>query len=266
MTTPPDPQSAALDDVWRPEVYARNAAFAPALAAERVEALDPRPGERILDLGCGDGVLTAQIAARGAVVVGVDASPAMVAAARTRGLDARVVAAEALPFDREFDAVFSNAMIHWTSDVGALVGGVARALVPKGRFVGEFGGHGNVATILEAAREALAAIGVSLGTPWYYPDEATFRGALERHGFEVDRMALFPRPTPLPTGVTGWLETFSTPLVRQVPAAQRAAVLAEIARRAEARLRAPDGTIVADYVRLRFSARRTAGLRRRVSR
>jgi trans-aconitate methyltransferase len=246
-------------DTWRPDVYARNAAFVPALAVDLLDVLSPRRGERILDLGCGDGVLTAQIAARGAVVVGVDSSPAMVEAARARGLDARVVAAEALPFAREFDAVFSNAMIHWTSDIEALVGGVARALVAGGRFVGEFGGHGNVAAIVESAREALAAIGIELGSPWYYPDAATFKSTLARHAFEVDRLVLFPRPTPLPTGLLGWLETFSTPLIRRVPAAQRAVVLADIVRRAEPRLRTAEGTIAADYVRLRFAARQIGG-------
>jgi SAM-dependent methyltransferase len=243
-------------DAWCADAYARNAAFVPALAADLLDVLDPRSGECVLDLGCGDGVLTAQIAARGAGVVGVDSSPSMVAAARARGLDARLIAAESLPFEREFEAVFSNAMIHWTSDIDALVGGVARALVPGGRFVGEFGGHGNVAAIVASAREILAARGIALGSPWYYPDEATFKAKLEGHGFEVERLVLFRRPTPLPTGVAGWLETFSMPLVRRVSADQRAEVLADIARRAEPRLRAPNGTIVADYVRLRFKARR----------
>jgi SAM-dependent methyltransferase len=256
--TPTDPPESATNP-WRPEVYARNAAFVPALAADLVDVLDAQTGERVLDLGCGDGVLTAQLAAHGAVVVGVDSSPAMVEAARAKGLDARVVAAEDLPFDREFEAVFSNAMIHWTSDIDALVGGVARALVPGGRFVGEFGGHGNVAAIVESAREALAAIGITLASPWYYPDAATFQATLERHGFRVDRLFLFPRPTPLPTGVLGWLETFSTPLVRSVPPAQRATVLADIVRRAEPRLARIDGLVAADYVRLRFTAWRSEG-------
>jgi SAM-dependent methyltransferase len=262
MTTSLTDPNDDSTDIWRSDVYAKNAAFVPALAADLLDVLDPRSGERVLDLGCGDGVLTAQIASRGAIVVGVDASPSMVAAALSRGLDARVVAAESLPFEREFEAVFSNAMIHWTSDIGALVGGVARALAPGGRFIGEFGGHGNVAAIVESTREALAAIGITLGSPWYYPDEATFRSTLEAHGFEVDRLVLFPRPTPLPTGLAGWLETFSMPLVRQVPVEQRAHVLADIVRRAEPRLRTADGTIAADYVRLRFTARSTGEGRR----
>src|SRR5678815_4450924 len=114
------------------------------------DLLAPRPGERILDLGCGDGALTQQLAAMGVRVVGVDSSPEMIAAACTRGLDARVIDAEQLPFVGSFDAVFSNAALHWMHDPDRVVAGVFRALRPGGRFVGECGAEGNVATLVQA--------------------------------------------------------------------------------------------------------------------
>lgn len=208
---------------------------------------------RVLDLGCGDGVLTAQIAAAGAEVVGVDASPAMVAAARARGLDARVAAAEALSFDAEFDAVFSNAMLHWTRDIGAVLRGVRRALRPGGRFVGEFGGAGNIASVLAAASAELAARGLPpLGEPWYFPSAEAFAGELTEAGFDVEAIELFARPTILPHGIVGWLETFDRPLAAFAPD-----VRADLARAIEARMaptaRAADGTWTLDYVRLRFA-------------
>ena len=125
---------------WSAERYAATAHFVPAFGAPVVELLAPQPGERILDLGCGDGVLTAKIAAAGAQVVAVDAAPDMVAAAKAKGLDAHVVPGQRLAFEREFDAVFSNAALHWMHPTEAVLAGVARALKPGGRFVAEMGG------------------------------------------------------------------------------------------------------------------------------
>jgi len=140
---------------WSPADYAANAAFVPALGAPVLELLDPQPGERILDLGCGDGVLTEKIVAAGAVVIGVDASAAMIEAAQARGLDAHVVDGQALEFDSEFDAVFSNAALHWMLDSVAVANGVYRALRPGGRFVGEMVGEGNIATLRAGIRAEL---------------------------------------------------------------------------------------------------------------
>ena len=142
---------------WEAERYAAAAAFVPALGAPVVELLAPRPGERILDLGCGDGVLSETIAAAGVTVVGVDAGLDMIAAARARGLDARVMDGQNLAFTSEFDAVFSNAAIHWMRDQDAVLAGVRRALKPGGRFVAEMGGQNNTAAIIVAIAAVLAA-------------------------------------------------------------------------------------------------------------
>src|SRR5271170_390366 len=133
---------------WKADRYAQHAHFVPALGAPVLELLKPQTGERILDLGCGDGVLTEKIAASGAAVVGVDAAADMIAAATRRGLDARVMDGGKLEFSSEFDAVFSNAALHWMKrERDAVIAGVYRALKPGGRFVGEMGGHGCVAAI-----------------------------------------------------------------------------------------------------------------------
>src|ERR1700704_1482012 len=136
---------------WKADRYAQHAHFVPALGQPVLDLLKPMPGERILDLGCGDGVLTEKIAAAGASVVGIDASADMVVAAQKRGLDARVADGTRLTFANEFDAVFSNAALHWMKDVpDAVIAGVALALKPGGRFAGEMGGHGCVAAITVA--------------------------------------------------------------------------------------------------------------------
>ena len=243
---------------WSAESYARNARFVADLGSPVLDLLAPRPGERILDLGCGDGALTERIAAAGAQVVGCDASPELVAAAAARGLTVRHADGHALPFAGEFDAVFTNAALHWMSgDPGAVVAGVHRALRPGGRFVGEFGGHGNVAAVVTALLAALDRRGAdaAAATPWYFPTADEYRALLQAHGFTVDSIALLPRPTPLPTGMAGWLETFAAPFMQHLPESDRGPALAETERLLAPSLRDAGGAWTADYVRLRFAAR-----------
>lgn len=245
---------------WDPAVYARNARFVSDLGAPVFELLAPRPGQRILDLGCGDGVLTTRLVEAGCEVVAVDSSRPQVEAARALGLDARVIDAAALPFEREFDAVFSNAVLHWITDADPMIAGVYRALRPGGRFVAECGGHGCVRTIREALVAGLDHRGFDgeAYVPWYFPTPGDYATRLERAGFRVDSIALIPRPTPLPGDVLGWLETFAPAFLAALPEAERPAYLADVRAALEPRLRDPHGTWVADYVRLRFAATRPA--------
>src|SRR5271154_6174345 len=175
---------------WKAETYEKHAHFVPALGQAVLDLLAPKAGERILDLACGDGVLTKKIAAAGASVYGVDGSADMIAAATARGLEARVMDGMSLQFDHEFDAVFSNAALHWMkADPDAVIRGVARALKPGGRFVAEMGGHGCVAAITVALVVALERHGVANAAshiPWYFPTFDDYRGRLERNGFTVD--------------------------------------------------------------------------------
>ena len=239
---------------WSPADYQRHAAFVPALGASILARLAPGAGERILDLGCGDGVLTAQILAAGALVTGVDASPEMVKAAAARGVDAHLVDARNLPFRGEFDAVFSNAVLHWVADADAVLAGVARALRPGGRFVAEFGGHTNVAAIAVAIRAVFGRHGVRYSSPWYYPTPDEYRARLEAHGFVVRDIRLFPRPTPLPTGMAGWLRTFRVTQFEGVPPGLAQQIEDEIVELLRPSLCDAAGQWTADYVRLQVVA------------
>ena len=241
---------------WDPDQYARHARFVSDLGAPVVDVLEPRAGDRVLDLGCGDGALTERLVAAGCRVVAIDSSPEQVWAALARGLDARVVDATALDFDAEFDAVFSNAVLHWITDADAVLRGVHRALRPGGRFVAEMGGAGCVASIREAFATALARREVDATTldPWYFPTADEYRVRLQAHAFTVDLVSLFPRPTPLPTDVTSWLDIFAQPFLAGVAPAERPALREEVRTLLEPRLRNANGTWVVDYVRLRTAA------------
>lgn len=246
-------------DQWSPASYAANARFVSELGEPVVDWLDPAAGERILDVGCGDGALTRRLAERGALVVGVDASSSMVAAACEAGLDARVMDGEALPFEDAFDGVFSNAALHWMTDPDKVVAGIARALRTGGRFAGEMGGHGNVVTVTRAIEAALAERGVDPPKTWFFPTPGQWCRLLETHGFVVDRLHRFPRPTPVPNGLEGWLRTFGHDCFEQVPTSEREAVIAEVIERARPVLCDAQGNWTLDYVRLRFAAHRGGG-------
>lgn len=241
---------------WHAEGYRRNAGFVADLGLPVMDLLAPRAGEQILDLGCGDGRLTAAIAETGALVVGVDSSPELLAAACGRGLTAIEADGEALPFVDTFDAVFSNAALHWMTRPNAVIAGVFRALKRGGRFVGEFGGHGNVAAIVTALLAVLARRGIDgwARHPWYFPTVDDYGARLSAGGFTVRSIELIARPTPLPTGMEGWLDTFAGPFLRDLPSADRAAALSEAVRLLEPSLSDGKGRWTADYVRLRFDA------------
>jgi SAM-dependent methyltransferase len=243
-----------MTQTWDAQAYGRNGAFVHQLAGGVLDLLAARTGERILDLGCGDGQLTRRIAATGASVTGVDAAPQMVEAALREGLHVDQASAEALPYpDAAFDAVFSNAALHWVRDQDAMLAEVHRVLKPGGRFVAEMGGHGNVAAILVSLTAVLARHGHADKESGvnYYPTPESYTRRLARHGFRVEQIALIPRPTPLAVGgMTEWLRTFRRGVLDSLPEALRETVVEETPV-----LRDEDGNWVADYVRLRFVAR-----------
>ena len=246
---------------WNATRYAANAAFVPALGQPVLDLLQPRPGERILDLGCGDGVLTQRLAETGAEVVAVDSSENMVAAARQRGLDARAMDVRKLTFDQEFDAVFSNAVLHWIKDdPDAAIASAYRALRRPGRFVGEMGGHGCVAAVTVALIVGLQKRGINNAasvSPWYFPTVDDYSARLERVGFIAESVQLIPRPTPLPTGMFAWLETFANPFCAVLRENQRRNYLEEVAEMLRPVLCDEKGHWTADYMRLRFVARKS---------
>jgi trans-aconitate methyltransferase len=214
---------------WNAEDYARHARFVADLARPLIGMLDPKPGETMI-LGCGDGVLTAEIQRLGAEVIGVDGAPAMVEAARKLGIDARLMDGQNLNLPERFDAVFSNAALHWMPDAAAVVQGVQRHLKAGGRFVGEMGGHGNVAAVVTAILAILGRHGIDGAAlyPWSFPTAEEYGALLQSHGFVVTTMQLIPRPTPLPTGIEGWLATFAGPFLSAVDQGKQEQIVSEI--------------------------------------
>lgn len=221
-----------------------------------VELLDPQPGERILDLGCGDGWLTARLAAGGSQVVGVDSDAGMVEAARARGLTVLHQDAAKLSVDAQFDAAFSNAALHWMVDQEGVVAAVRAALVPGGRFVAEMGGFGNLAGVRAAAGCVFAHHGLRL-PDWHFPTLGAEASLLARHGLTVETMEVEARPTALPTGIKGWLGAFTRPALAALPPSDAAALLDQVAQSWRPFCATESGQWVADYVRLRFRAHKS---------
>jgi len=245
---------------WDSSLYEQAHSFVWQKAADLIGWLAPQPGERILDLGCGTGQLTAKIAEAGAHVVGLDNSAEMLATARTNypAIEFHLADAAAFHFDDPFDAVFSNAALHWVQDAEGVVRSVAATLKPGGRFVAEFGGEGNVRLLLAACLAALHDRGLPAENPWYFPSIAEYAALLERHGLEVVEARLFDRPVDLEGGDAGmerWLRMFGPPLLAQAPEPDRDALIRDI----ETRLRPDlfrDGHWIADYRRIRVKALR----------
>ncbi|MCY7271619.1 MAG: methyltransferase domain-containing protein [Sphingomonas bacterium] len=238
---------------WDAADYARVGGFVPALGQAALDLLDPQPGEHILDVGCGDGTLTLKIKQAGADVVGIDDSLSMIGAARAKGLDARLMDAADLKFAEAFDAVFSNATLHWVIAKERAARAIWFALKPGGRFAGEMGGEGNLARLREALDDVLVVRG--FGPPTYaanwYPSVEEFVALYEDAGFAHDIDArLIERPTRLEHGVAAWVTTFRRGWLDRagVPVEERAAIADEVADRV--------GTDIADYVRLRFIMRK----------
>ena len=248
---------------WSPTDYATNAAFVPALGGPALSLLAPQPGELILDIGCGDGLLTRKIMEAGARVIGLDASEEMVEAARSRGVDAFVADAQALDLEDQasrfgqFDAAFSNAALHWMLDPDAVASGVFALLKPGGRFVGEMGGDGNIEILRGGIRAELGERGypVPAADPQWYPAVEEFTRLYSCAGFTRIQAQLIPRVTPLPTGVAAWVKTFRAGWLDAalVPREAREEVAAAIEARLAPQLQLHDGSWFADYVRLRFS-------------
>ncbi len=242
---------------WDAARYGREYAFVWEYGAGVVELLNPRPGERILDLGCGTGQLTQRIAAAGAEVVGMDRDPAMIAAAQANypGLTFVTGDATGFIFDQPFDAIFSNAALHWIRPPEQAAASIARALRPGGRLVAELGGHGNIQHLAGALQQALAEIGASARNPWYFPGLGEYAALLEANGLAVVSAALFDRPTRLDgdAPIENWLRMFGGWAIDGVPEARRPALfrrVEELARPALYR----DGAWWADYRRLRLAA------------
>lgn len=237
---------------WDAADYARVGAFVAELGAAALDLLDPQSGEVILDVGCGEGALTEKIAERGARVVGIDNSPEMIAAAKARGIDARLLDVALMGFDREFDAVFSNATLHWVPAKDEAARSIWFALRPGGRFAGEMGGEGNLERLREALDDELIIRGYRppCDAANWYPSPEEFAAVYEAAGFAAIDARLIERPTPIDHGIAAWVTTFRKGWLDRagVPEADRPEIGAAVAARF--------GSDEADYVRLRFTMRK----------
>ena len=249
---------------WAADEYDASFDFVPRHGLGVVDLLNPQPGELVLDLGCGTGQLTAEIAERGAEVIGIDGDPEMIRAAREHHPELRIEQGDARDFtlDTTVDAVFSNAVLHWIPEQDRVLERVAAALRPGGRFVAELGAGGNVEVIERALRRAATDGGLPMDQqprPWFFPTTEEYSKLLERHGFDIEHIEDFDRPTPLEGGRSGlrdWVRMFARWLLEELPADAVEPALDEVERLAAAQLQQPDGSWIADYRRLRFAARR----------
>ncbi|MEO0457466.1 MAG: methyltransferase domain-containing protein [Cyanobacteria bacterium P01_A01_bin.114] len=246
---------------WDTQRYQAQHSFVWQYGTALIDLLAPQSGEQILDLGCGTGQLTNVLAEAGAQVEGIDADPAMVAQAQQNypGLTFRTADARDFEVATPVDAVFSNAVLHWVLQPETVVQSVRRALKPGGRFVAEFGGKGNVQTIISAVESCLHQPNF-----WYFPSVAEYASLLEAHGFEVTFAALIDRPTPLEDGDRGlanWLRMFGARFFSGLSETETASMIRQVEDRVRTDRSAltlsrlyQNGGWVADYRRLRILA------------
>jgi trans-aconitate 2-methyltransferase len=244
---------------WDAARYQDQHSFVWRYGANLLELLNPQPGERILDLGCGTGQLAAEIARAGAHVVGLDNSADMLASARKNFPHLTFVLADAASFDypEPFDAVFSNAALHWVKNAEGSVSSIARALRPGGRFIAEFGGRGNIA-LVQAALRAVLGPSADEQSPWYYPSIGEYAPILERHGLELRNASLFDRPTQLEgeNGMDHWLRMFTQTYLRQFSPERADEIVRQLVEQLRPALYC-DGVWTVDYRRLRVVTSRT---------
>ena len=256
-------ESAASGQAWDADLYDKSFGFIAEFGAGLIELLAVQPGERVIDLGCGVGQLSAEIAAAGAEVIGIDGDPEMIARARQKYPDIEFICAQAEDFSivGPIDAVFSNAVLHWVKEPAPVIAHVARALRPGGRFGAEMGAHRNVVTITEALYQALAEQSVArdqVDFPWYFPRTGAYVTLLEAGGFDVTHLRYFARSTPLdncPNGLSDWIRMFGGNFLAAAPAGGEARLMARAEDLCRARL-CPEGRWITDYTRLRFRAER----------
>ena len=246
---------------WTSALYESKHSFVWRYGADCLELLSPQPSDRILDLGCGTGQLTQEIAALCAIAIGIDKSPTMVEQARKNYPNLRFEVADAtnFHFEESFDAVFSNATLHWIKEPERAIACIWEALKPGGRFVAEFGGKGNIKAIETAINNALEAAGYPASpehNPWYFPSIGEYTSLLEKQGFSVTYASLFERPTRLEDsalGIQNWIEMFANTFMQAIPATQRLRVIQDIENQLRPELYR-DGTWFADYKRIRVVA------------
>ncbi|KAL1958716.1 hypothetical protein VTO42DRAFT_3835 [Malbranchea cinnamomea] len=262
-------------DHWSSEAYFKYASFVPKLTKTVLQYLDPKPTDRVLDVGCGDGKFTANFLPAVAFVLGIDASPSMIESAKTdygcakaefRVVDCRYLNSEADIVNGSWDKVISNAALHWilrdeTTRLQTLQA-IHKSLKPNGTFVFEMGGHGNVPEVHTALLSALIHQGgksleeARKASPWFFPSEARMRAMLESVGFRVEKLEIEYRPTKLTDdengGIHGWVRLMGASMLHSLEDERQEAAVKEVCDLLETIItREEDGSKWLGYVRLR---------------
>lgn len=246
---------------WDPVAYEQGFSFVHRYGADVMDLIEAPPGARVVDVGCGNGALTAALAERGYRVLGIDASPDMVAAARSLHPDIPFIVADACTFALEepADVIFSNAVFHWVDAERQpeLLARVSANLVPGGQLVCELGGHGCAQTVHRALARAFARHGRTYRHPHYFPTIGQYAPLLEEAGLAVEYAVLFDRPTPQQgaDGLERWIRMFLQRPFEDIPADEARVLIDEAVEECRDALCA-DGTWIVDYVRLRLRARK----------
>ncbi len=240
---------------WNPENYNKHTSFVSALAMPVVDLLDPKEGECILDVGCGDGTLAVEMECSGAKVVGVDMSAEMIDWAKAKGIEAYVGSVTDLDYEDEFDAVFSNAMLHWVKDANGAVQNIAKSLKIGGRFICEFGGKGNAYYLVSAMQEVFTnhpEFG-DFDNPWYFPSVEEYTKVLESEGFSVEYIEIIPRPTPM-DDISNWLDIFANGVTSHLSTEQYEVFKKEVIKILKTTIYSEKEGWMLDYKRLRVKA------------
>ena len=245
-------------NVWDAERYNKHANFVSNLAMPIVDLLDPKENEKILDLGCGDGTLAVEIEKFNSKVVAVDLSESMVEKTKEKGIKAFVMSAAELTFKYEFDAVFSNAVLHWVKDSDKSIKKIANSLKDKGRFIAEFGGYGNIQILTDTMQEVFrkhTEFG-AFNNPWTFPKDTEYKQLLQDNGFNVEYIELIPRPTKI-DDISNWLDVFANGIISHLTQAQQSQFKKEVREILKAKIYSEKDGWVVDYVRLRLKAIKT---------
>jgi len=247
-----------VNQSWDPKLYSRDAAFVSNYGTELLSMLGPAEGRSLLDLGCGEGALTAKLLSLGWNVTGVDSSEEQVRAALTRGISAEVMDGEGLEFNKPFDCVISNAALHWMKNPEKVLDGVWNALKAGGIFVGEMGAYGNVESVVQTASNILMEKGFDPKefNPWYFPTENEYSELLIARGFMIESIQTFTRPTELPGDILDWLAIFAQSFTSPLKSSDKKIFYCEMRERLKSQLLSDEEKWIVDYVRLRFKVLR----------
>jgi 2-isopropylmalate synthase len=242
---------------WNTNQYKNHASFVSDMAEDLVEVLNPKKDETILDLGCGDGTLALKIKQKCQNIIAVDLSNEMVEKTKSLGIEAYIMSATNLEFENKFDAVFSNAVLHWVKQSKLAVQNINKVLKQNGRFIAEFGGYKNINTIVQAIQEVFNQnkdYGV-FNNPWYFPTTQEYKNILEQNGFEVKSINLTTRPTSV-DDISNWLNIFANGIISHLNKEQKESFLLEVKCILENKLYTKEQGWILDYVRIRVEAKK----------